>query len=345
MAVVTDFGIAKVSGATGLTSTGSAVGSPNYMSPEQWSGKATNLSDQYALGCTAYQMITGHTPFETETVQELIKQQLLGEPRDLRELCPECPPDVAGVVMRMLEKEPARRWPDLDEAIAGIGIHVVPPNAPERRRLAEAARQGHEVRSLPSTPQSPIPVSKGKVSVARAEERPRERVRPAAWAAAAAVILIAAALGLYRFVWLPLQSVSEPQVTQEAQPPEVEQTPSSVAPDSQVAAPAVGEETGPVPAAEAQEPERQPPATPAEEERLAIPQEPAVLQMLITPVWARVYVDGISRGSRARGVDTLQAGIHRLRFERAGYVTVDTTVNLQPGELLRLRVQMRQRNP
>jgi len=342
IAVVTDFGIAKVSGATGLTSTGSAVGSPNYMSPEQWSGKATSLSDQYALGCTAYQMITGRTPFETETIQQLIKQQLLGEPRDLRELCPECPPDLAGVVMRMLEREPTDRWPTFDEAIAAIGIHVVPPNAPERKRLAEMARQGHEVRSLPSTPQSPIPVTKEKGRAGRPDERRRERSRPAAWVAAA-VIVVAAALGLYRFVWLPQQSVPEPQARQEAPPPEVEQRPGAVEADSQITAPAVGEETESVPAPEPPEP--QPTSTTPVQEPLAAPQEPAVLQMLISPVWARVSIDGISRGSRARGVDTLQAGIHRLRFERAGYVTVDTTVNLRPGELLRLRVQMRQRNP
>jgi serine/threonine-protein kinase len=58
-AVVTDFGIAKVAEAQGLTQTGGTVGTPSYMSPEQCSGlPVTGASDQYSLGIVAYEMLT-----------------------------------------------------------------------------------------------------------------------------------------------------------------------------------------------------------------------------------------------------------------------------------------------
>ena len=93
----------------------------------------------------------------------------------------------------------------------------------------------------------------------------------------------------------------------------------------------------------AEQPTRaQPQREETQPEPVAAVPETGILQMLIAPVWADVSIDGVSRGSRVRGVDTLVAGVpHQLRFERAGFVTVDTTVTLQPGEQLLLRIQMR----
>ena len=62
MAMITDFGVAKVTTSQGLTTAGSTVGSPKYMSPEQWSGKASSMSDQYAIGCVVYELLAGRVP-------------------------------------------------------------------------------------------------------------------------------------------------------------------------------------------------------------------------------------------------------------------------------------------
>ncbi|HUF34684.1 MAG TPA: hypothetical protein VMN37_01980 [Gemmatimonadales bacterium] len=70
-------------------------------------------------------------------------------------------------------------------------------------------------------------------------------------------------------------------------------------------------------------------------------QPPGVLRMLISP-WATVTIDGRARGQRVRGEDTLAAGVpHRLRFSRDGYVTIDTTLTLQPAEQRLLRILMK----
>ncbi|UCC71414.1 MAG: serine/threonine protein kinase [Gemmatimonadota bacterium] len=95
MAVVTDFGVAKIADAEGLTSTGSAVGSPRYMTPEQWSGEASHLSDQYSLGCAAYKMLSGEVPCEADSIESLMKKQLFEVPEDLATVRPDSPPELA----------------------------------------------------------------------------------------------------------------------------------------------------------------------------------------------------------------------------------------------------------
>ena len=200
MAMITDFGVAKVSTAQGLTTAGSTVGSPRYMSPEQWSGKATSLSDQYALGCVAYEMLAGRAPFEGETIEELMKKQLFDAPQPLSELRPDCPAALADAVMRMLQKDASQRWPSLDAAVAAIGLRAVAPDDPVRLSLAEFAKRGHDVRALPKTPRSPIPVS--KISLRRepgAKRSPGVR-RALPWAAA---LVAVAGVGAYLLLRSP----------------------------------------------------------------------------------------------------------------------------------------------
>src|SRR5919204_1229478 len=76
-AVMTDFGIAKVDDGSNLTATGTAVGTPHYMAPEQFhSQPLTPAADQYALAIVAYEMLTGKKPFDGNTLAEIITQHL-----------------------------------------------------------------------------------------------------------------------------------------------------------------------------------------------------------------------------------------------------------------------------
>jgi uncharacterized protein YjdB len=83
-----------------------------------------------------------------------------------------------------------------------------------------------------------------------------------------------------------------------------------------------------------------PPAGAPAKVTVKAPVAPGIVQMLVMP-WAFVSIDGHAAVHRARGVDTLSAGVqHRLRFERPGFVTFDTTVMLQPGEQRVLEIQL-----
>ena len=121
--VVADFGIAKVAEAEALTMTGGVVGTPAYMSPEQCSGgEVTGAADQYSLGIVAYEMITGRTPFKSGTMVNLIYDHCHTAPPPILDTRPDCPPELAAVVERMIEKDPADRFPSIDEAVSATGF-------------------------------------------------------------------------------------------------------------------------------------------------------------------------------------------------------------------------------
>ena len=117
--MVTDFGIAKAlsssSGAT-LTGAGVAIGTPQFMSPEQAAGERDidGRSDLYSLGIVSYQMLTGELPFTAPTVAGILMKQITEPAPDLRHLRVEVPEDLSLAVARCLEKDPENRWPTAD---------------------------------------------------------------------------------------------------------------------------------------------------------------------------------------------------------------------------------------
>jgi eukaryotic-like serine/threonine-protein kinase len=105
-----------------LTLQGTILGSPPYMSPEQAASKAIDArSDIYGLGGVAYFLLTGRPPFVRETAMEMLLAHAYEAPQPLSQVRPEVPPDLEAIVLRCLEKEPAKRFPDvhsLERALA-----------------------------------------------------------------------------------------------------------------------------------------------------------------------------------------------------------------------------------
>jgi serine/threonine protein kinase len=120
-AIVTDFGIAKLAQAHGLTVSGATVGTPAYMSPEQCMAReVTGQSDQYSLGVVAYELLTGRVPFVADSMLEMFNSHVNTPPPPLPQLCPECPAQLAAVVERMIAKNPEDRWPSLDDVVTAL---------------------------------------------------------------------------------------------------------------------------------------------------------------------------------------------------------------------------------
>ncbi len=174
-AIVTDFGIAKVAEAQGLTQTGGTVGTPTYMSPEQCKGtEVTGASDQYSLGIVAYEMLSGKLPFDTDTVMSTMWAHVNEPPKDLREVYPTCPTAIARAVMRMLEKRPQDRWPSVADAVAAIrtgSTDTEHQNRDDMATLANSEDEGNWV-SRYKTPASPVPPSRPAVAASSSSVGP-----------------------------------------------------------------------------------------------------------------------------------------------------------------------------
>lgn len=112
IALLADFGIAKIAEGEAITGTGIAIGSPHYMSPEQASADQTldARSDVYSLGAVAYEMLSGRKTFDAANLQQVLVRQFTSEPAPLAEMAPSVPAPVAVVVMKALARDPAARW-------------------------------------------------------------------------------------------------------------------------------------------------------------------------------------------------------------------------------------------
>lgn len=108
---IVDFGLAWLDTAQSITLTGSIMGTPRYMSPEQIEGGVVDArSDIYSLGIILYEMLTGSPPFDAPTPTTLFHQQLFTPPAPITELNPAVPPPVEAALEKALRKKPADRF-------------------------------------------------------------------------------------------------------------------------------------------------------------------------------------------------------------------------------------------
>jgi serine/threonine-protein kinase len=107
---IMDFGLARL-GVSEITRTGTVMGTPNYMSPEQVRGEKVDArSDIFSIGAVMYEVLAGHKPFEAETMHSVLFQVLDQEPAPLRQWIPDIPLPVSQVVEKALNKEPQNRY-------------------------------------------------------------------------------------------------------------------------------------------------------------------------------------------------------------------------------------------
>lgn len=156
--IVTDFGIAKRDDAHGLTMTGSIIGTPYYMAPEQFQGlPITAAADQYALGVVAFELLTGRQPYSGATIGEVMKGHLFDPIPDVKALRPDVPEQIQAAITKMLAKEPADRFATLEEAVLAFG-HVTATQEQEiRTQIVHLAQSGAMLQPQISVPISPVP--------------------------------------------------------------------------------------------------------------------------------------------------------------------------------------------
>jgi len=121
-AVLTDFGIARVAGFSTMTASGLAIGTADYVSPEQAQGhkQLDYRTDIYSLGIVAYQMLTGHATFHRENTMATLLAHITEQPPSMRQWNPSLSPAVDQVVLKALAKNPSQRYRS-----AGAFAHAV----------------------------------------------------------------------------------------------------------------------------------------------------------------------------------------------------------------------------
>jgi serine/threonine-protein kinase len=118
---VLDFGLAKVLGARRMTGSGVRVGSVFYMSPEQVRNEPLDArADVYSLGVTLYEMLSGKVPFSGDSDYQVMFDHVNLPPPLLRSHDPRIPPGVEAVVLKALEKDPGRRFQNVEEFGAAL---------------------------------------------------------------------------------------------------------------------------------------------------------------------------------------------------------------------------------
>lgn len=108
---LTDFGLARAVDDASLTQSGVIAGTPQYMAPEQANGDAVDArADLFSLGSVMYAMCVGHSPFRASTTMGVLKRVCHDSPRPIQEMNPDIPAWLCGIIMKLLEKDPADRF-------------------------------------------------------------------------------------------------------------------------------------------------------------------------------------------------------------------------------------------
>jgi hypothetical protein len=132
---VLDLGVASVmdTDTTRLTHTGSPIGSPAYMAPEQAMGGAVGpRTDLYALGVLLHELLSGNVPFAGTTALGVLHRHLYEAPVPLRRLRPEVPEPLESLVLRLLGKDPEHRPASAQEVYQELAALLPPPGSPQR---------------------------------------------------------------------------------------------------------------------------------------------------------------------------------------------------------------------
>ena len=234
-----DFGISKFNGGhTGaaqemsLTRTGTLLGTPYYMSPEQASGgKAVDhRADLYAVGVILYEALTGVVPFHADTFNELIFKIVLEKPRSASTIVPNADARFVQLIERAMAREPEQRFQSAEELSAALGAWA--SGAPMQEGMQFATTAGHAASSDPRLGTN-TPGIWARTGQGVGEEdflAPRRSKAPFIWAGALSALVISGvglALALRSGSEVPkAQPSSQPAPTGSAltPPPEPQQT-------------------------------------------------------------------------------------------------------------------------
>jgi len=358
--IVTDFGIAKALTEQTLTASGSVVGTPYYMSPEQGVGKGVSArSDQYSMAVMAYRMLSGQVPFEGDSAIDILHKHVMEPPPMLYEVAPHLPLHVCRAIHRGLEKKQQDRFPSCGALVEAMQGHASPEaTSGEAATVALPSSQASVATrsaALPTTqrpvraPPQPAP---GKPAPVAARAR-SSAAQP--WKKVVVVLGLAAVAGVGLGGWLLSRQSSTPPSTAGAprrdsvlaaapqRPAPADSVAPSGAPTGTPARPAARPQVTNAPAQQSAEPAQKPkppappvtttttpPTTQPAPEPTDLPSQPGMGLVLVmgAPQPHRLFVDG---RPHLRPRIELPPGSHEIRVNAPNRLPFVTTVNVVAG--------------
>ena len=330
--VLTDFGISKAGESSSLTQTGTIVGTPHYMAPEQALGtEVDGRADQYALGVVAYQMLTRQCPFTGDSAHTIIYRHIHEQPKPIGSLRPGVPPHLAEAVAVALAKDPRDRFASMEDFARALGGDATALPARVPRREAAAGQP------------TPSRVPTVALSAPGLTGAPRRR-RAFAWSAlaiAAALAAVAVSLTVAGRGASAVDSLAAPRGIADSSTAAV-RAPAADSAQPTVTLAVVDTTTR---AAERSVPTReqtsQGPGPRAQGRARSAPAAPAARMALLTVAsepYGTLFIDDVEIGDTPVANHALDVGrSYRIRVEREGYRPKRETVDVQGPNPIRLR--------
>ncbi|MDQ3950092.1 MAG: protein kinase, partial [Gemmatimonadota bacterium] len=300
--ILTDFGISHASSGAAadatteprLTEVGTAIGTPQYMAPEQAVGHAVDgRADQYALAIVGFEMVAGRVPFDDETPHAIVHRQISEAPPELASLRPDVPRHLAAVIAKGLRKSPSSRFATMEEFALALDDASMATLSPTTTRTIGAG-QATPTRVKPMSNDRELDTALDRVFDTGSHRAPRSTRSVAMWMTMAVLVLA----GLGAAAWArgglsgPRRAAERPtRVT--ANPARVTAKPAAVVPQGR----------------------------PKETRRRSI-----TLGVTSTPR-ATVFIDGARVGETPITGRALTVGrSYQIRVERKGYRTKRETI-------------------
>jgi len=168
-AYLTDFGIARIVSDHRLTATGTMLGTPAYMSPEQGRGEElTEESDIYSLGIVAFEMLTGRVPYDAKTPIAIVQKQINDPVPAINSLVDDMPPTTQEVIDRALAKSPDVRYSSAEELVSAlrIALHALESSQAEHKKAEPNATAMEKAAAPTEVPQPVIGTDEDALSAA-----------------------------------------------------------------------------------------------------------------------------------------------------------------------------------
>lgn len=376
--IITDFGIAKALSEGALTASGSVIGTPYFMSPEQGMGKpVAGAADQYSVGVMAFRMLAGHVPFDGDSAIDILHKHCMMPAPRLEETAPHIPKHVCDAVEKALSKKADDRFTNIRQFVKAMKDPSMTFTRPSARTVVIDTDELAKVNSgpLPKVKAKPGSADKtvvaGSVPAAKASARPAVAAEPKSKLPLVAAVLLVLVGGggfaAYSMMNKGTPTEPAPQLasatqgtaqtnpappTTQTQTPAIDTTPAvaqpvtppvtppATPPASKVASPPP--RPRPQTQTAANPPANRPAQTNTPAPAPAAATGPGLLFLTLTTPGV-VSIDGVQIGERSRLRETLSAGRHLIRVERDGFITKDTVLAVLGGDTLRVTLSLQAR--